>query len=295
VNQAQHIIKGWSFQNLLFEYYRYAPCPAEWMPMHCHDEYQFCLSLDCPGEYEYRRTHYWVPAASLSILHPGEMHTGRDIVDRQTDATFRMLYVSQSVMQTVIAEMEDCTTDLPFFSNPIILDTDLARRFLTFHTASASSVSRLEQDALLLTVLAESIQRYADNPPAPRPIRRERQAVRQVRDYLHDRAGENVTLDRLAQIVHLSPYYLSRVFRAEVGVSLQRYQTQVRINRSKLLLAQGMAIHQVAAQTGFVDQSHFTHQFRRTVQVTPGQYQRKTGGNSQKQRKDLQDSVDQAE
>ncbi len=45
---VQHTIKVWSFPDLLLELYRYAPGPAESLPKHCHDEYQFGLSLDFP-------------------------------------------------------------------------------------------------------------------------------------------------------------------------------------------------------------------------------------------------------
>lgn len=269
--QIQHVIKGWSFQNLLLEYYCYAPCPAEWLPIESHSDYQFCLSLDCPGQYRYQGTHHWIPTGSLSIIHPGEMHSGRDIDDRQTNATFRMLYLDPHRIQQVDEDMSDRTSDLPFFPL-IILDADLAQRFLAFHSASTGRASRLEQDARLLSVISISIARYALDPPALRPIQPERQAVRRVREYLHDRATENVSLDRLAEIAGLSSYYLSRVFRAEMGVPIQRYQTQVRIEKAKRLLTQGMAIWQVAIETGFVDQSHFTNQFRQIVKTTPGKY-----------------------
>lgn len=284
MNQAQHIVKGWSFQDILLEFYRYAPCPAEWLPKHCHDEYQFCLSIDCPGEYYYQGTYYSVPVSSLSVIHPGEMHTGRDIDDRQTPATFRMMYVSPALIEVAAADVAGRQTNLPFFTDPIILDPSLARLFLNFHRASEVMVSRLEQDSLLLTLLTQLIQRHADTTPAL-SLGRERESVSRVREYLQDYYGENVTLNRLAQIADLSPYHLSRVFLAEVGVSPHHYQTQVRIDRAKALLTRGTPIRQVAAETGFVDQSHLTRHFKRLAQVTPGKYRWQN-------RKNLQDTVD---
>ena len=50
------------------------------------------------------------------------------------------------------------------------------------------------------------------------------------------------------------------------------YLTQVRIERAKTLLTEGLPPAHVAAETGFVDQSHFTKRFKRIVGVTPGQY-----------------------
>ncbi len=124
---VQHTIKVWSFPDLLLELYRYAPGPAESLPKHCHDEYQFGLSLDFPGEYSYRGTQYSVPIGSLSVIHPGEMHSARDLDYRNTSATFRMMFASTALLQIAAAPVGGSTTSLPFFPTPIILDKNLAQ------------------------------------------------------------------------------------------------------------------------------------------------------------------------
>jgi AraC-like DNA-binding protein len=47
---------------------------------------------------------------------------------------------------------------------------------------------------------------------------------------------------------------------------------QIRINRAKALLLKGKAIAEIALETGYIDQSHFTHRFKRFVGVTPRQF-----------------------
>ena len=81
-----------------------------------------------------------------------------------------------------------------------------------------------------------------------------------------------ISLKELAELVNLSPYHFLRVFKREVGVPPHTYQLHRRITAAKHLLATEMPIGQVAAETGFVDQSHLTHRFRRSVGVTPKQY-----------------------
>ncbi|MBD1999101.1 helix-turn-helix transcriptional regulator [Leptolyngbya sp. FACHB-541] len=281
----QHTIKGWLFEDILLEFYRYAPCPPEWLPEHCHDEYQFCLSLDCPGEYYYRGTHYWVPTNSLSVIHPGEMHTGRDIEDRQTAATFRMLYISSNAATSIASDVAEKEINTPFFAEPIILNVELAQHYLEFHKATQGLTSRLEQDSLLQSLIAQLVVNHTNAAVELRLTGSERKATQRVREYLQNHYGEDVTLNRLAEIAGLSSYYLSRVFKAEVGISLKQYQSQIRINRAKILISQGISLQQVATDTGFVDQSHLTHHFKRFVQTTPGQYRLQD-------RKNLQDRTD---
>ncbi len=91
--------------------------------------------------------------------------------------------------------------------------------------------------------------------------------------YLDEHFAENVTLERLAEIAYLSPYHLNRIFSQTVGLPPHKYKIQRQVKQARSLLLQGMPLKQVAAETGFADQSHLTRQFKRLMQVTPGQYQ----------------------
>ncbi len=267
-----NIVKAWMFQDTLLEFYRYVPTQPEKLPAHCHDEYQFCLSPNYPSEYYYYKSVHFLPPWSLSVIHPGEMHsgTGRDVGNCQLPATFLMMYVKPTIIHQFAQELG--WHDIPFFRNSIIFDSAVARLFIKFHKAAQGLASRLEQDVRSQSFLEHLINNFAECNCVNKPFVEERKAVQQVRNYLHDYYPEDVSLKQLAEFVNFSPYYLSRVFKAEVGVSLPQYQTQVRINQAKLLLIQGMPIKEVAAKTGFVDQSHFTRNFKRFVQVTPGNY-----------------------
>jgi AraC-like DNA-binding protein len=98
--------------------------------------------------------------------------------------------------------------------------------------------------------------------------------VRRAQDYIDARFVEGVRLDDLARHVALSPYYLLRVFRAEVGLPPHAYLDNVRIRHAERLILAGHPLAQVAAEVGFSSQSHLTRQFKRVLGVTPGQYAR---------------------
>ncbi|NEQ23209.1 MAG: helix-turn-helix transcriptional regulator, partial [Microcoleus sp. SIO2G3] len=128
-------------------------------------------------------------------------------------------------------------------------------------------------DSRLLWTLAQLITRHADSGCKFKSIGNESQPVKRVRDYLEANYTENVTLEQLSAVANLSPFYLLRTFRKQVGLPPHGYLNQVRLVRAKSLLAQGCQIAQVAHETGFTDQSHLTRHFKRMVGVTPGQYQ----------------------
>jgi AraC-like DNA-binding protein len=70
----------------------------------------------------------------------------------------------------------------------------------------------------------------------------------------------------------LSPCHFLRVFKHQTGMPPHRYHLNLRLERGRRLLRQGCEIADVAARTGFADQSHFTRHFRRFFGVTPGRY-----------------------
>ena len=87
-------------------------------------------------------------------------------------------------------------------------------------------------------------------------------------------AEREIRLEGLAELAQLSPSYLLRTFRREIGLTPHVYQHQKRLEQAKVLLAQGEAPTQVALEVGFYDQSHLGKHFKRFVGVTPAQFAR---------------------
>jgi AraC-like DNA-binding protein len=271
----QRSVRGWSFgDGVILESYRYAPGPASEDRKHSHDQYQFCLSLNFPGEYRYRGERYPVPVGSLSVIHPGEIHASRDPFDREESATYRVMYADPDLLREAATQAEGSGTGEPFFPDPIVLDGDLTRDFLMLHLALENSAPRLEQDTRLLDLLSRLIARRAEKHRALGPSGGERRSVTLVRGYLEDNLARNVSLEELARLTNLSSYHLARAFAAEVGLPPHAYQVQARVHRARHLLLRGLPIAQAAQQTGFSDQSHLTRCFKRFVGVPPGSYVR---------------------
>jgi len=104
-------------------------------------------------------------------------------------------------------------------------------------------------------------------------------ALRQIVGYVRAHYAERITLADVAREVWLSPSYLSSVFAAEMGTNFTAYVQAVRIEKSKeLLLRTHKTIAEVAAATGFSDQSYFTKVFARAVGASPTQFRRRQVG-----------------
>lgn len=240
-------------------------------PRHWHEEFHFCLIEAGAGELRYRGATHPTPAGCLFVVHPGEVHANRAWDDQ--GCTYRNLYVPLGLLQQVAQQMAG-SRGIPFFPEPVLFDAGVFRHYLRMHRALEAPASNLERESRVLELLAHLMGRFAAERPAPQPARRERLAVRTVRQYLTDNYAENVSLRRLAEAAGLSPFHLNRVFSQELGLPPHAFQTQVRVLKAKSLLRQGWSIVQVAGTTGFADQSHLTRHFKRLVGIPPGEYVR---------------------
>jgi AraC-like DNA-binding protein len=72
-------------------------------------------------------------------------------------------------------------------------------------------------------------------------------------------------------LTELDRAYLIRTFRRTVGMPPHRYLIQIRVREAKRLIREGWPLAEVAAETGFADQSHLTRQFKSLTGLTPGQ------------------------
>ncbi|WP_226889103.1 AraC family transcriptional regulator [Nostoc sp. MG11] len=240
------------------------------LPRHFHEELELSIRQGDGWRFNYRGTMYSVPSDTLVVTQPGEAHYADSTSDQ--DCTFRGLRVGINLLQQVATEIAGRKTALPSFPMPLVHDRELNTQIVQVHQALEQSISGLEQQTLILDLLAQLILRCAENPPCQARLGEECQPVKRVRAYLEDHYDQEISLEQLSQIANLSPFHLNRSFRKNFGMPPHAYQIQVRILQAKRLLRKEWSINKVAAETGFASQSHFGSHFKRLVCVTPRQY-----------------------
>ena len=96
--------------------------------------------------------------------------------------------------------------------------------------------------------------------------------VEQVSAYIDKHMEESITLDRLAEHVHMSKYYFLRRFKEMTGVTVHTFLTDKRLIRACQGLREGKNITQVWQSCGFADYSSFLRNFKAAYGVAPGRY-----------------------
>lgn len=106
-------------------------------------------------------------------------------------------------------------------------------------------------------------------------VRAHREWCYRARAYLAQRFREEVSLDEMARHVHCSPYHLCRVFRADTGMSLHRFQVRLRLRAALSRMSEARSdLTMLALDLGFSNHSHFTRWFRREFGVSPSEARR---------------------
>lgn len=93
-----------------------------------------------------------------------------------------------------------------------------------------------------------------------------------VRDYVHDNLDMPLKVDSLATVASMSRSEFSRRFKQTAGQSPHQWVMHARVEQAKHLLSDGASFANVAHDTGFSDQAHFSRCFRQVTELTPGQW-----------------------
>lgn len=96
--------------------------------------------------------------------------------------------------------------------------------------------------------------------------------LRDIARILRDDPADGRTLTELGAAVGAASRTLSRLFRAETGMSFPQWRTQLRLHHALTLLASGGSVTAVAAACGYSGPSAFIQSFRHAFGTTPGSY-----------------------
>ena len=237
---------------------------------HMHDFYAVSLNDRGRGAFDCRGELRDAAPGTCNLVAPGELHTGH--ATSGDGWIYRNLYIELPLMAKLLRSLDWQGPLDVAFKLPLVRDGVLAARLEQALASLIESSSLLQNESLLMSVVARLITDQFRSGHALRDPGREHGAVRRVRDWLDAHFEQNVSVHTLAGVAGLSPYYLVRAFHRHVGIPPHKYQTVVRVNQARRLLASGTAISDVANRTGFCDQSHLNRCFKRVLGVTPGKY-----------------------
>jgi len=245
----------------------------ERQPCSPHVHEGFSIAVVQQGTQRFQRdgaSHLANPGQVL-LVNADQLHDGESANPLQ-HCRYHALYPQPELLLPVVEDLCGPGAGLPWFA-PVVDDPQLAQLLAQLFQPADPKSDLLTLEVRFLHYMALLIQRHSLNASGFKPLSNAPDKVSTVRDYLDAHCCEAVSLNTLSQLVDLNPSYLTRLFVRHTGIPPQHYQLMRRIERAQALIRHRQPLIDVAIQTGFNDQAHFSRHFKRFTGLTPGRYQ----------------------
>lgn len=251
---------------------RFSSYDSRTFPKHTHDSYSIGLVEKGESVFYYRGTYHRIGSGQIALIPPGEVHSCNP--ETGSGWRYRMFHLDSLWLHRLAEEIAGRKDVRPVFHGPVAEDAIVSRRLLQLFALlqQGGDISIAEKESAMFAAFSSLLIRLGkchsltvEQPEQP-------SAVLNAEDYIRANLKSQISLETLAGLAGLSPYYFLRVFKAVKGLPPHTFQTQLRIDLAKKLLSRGEDIADVAYHTGFSDQCHFSRKFRQFTGATPRQY-----------------------
>jgi AraC family transcriptional regulator len=207
-----------------------------------------------------RIAHYERPVGSLTI-NPAGYDFAAD-----ADEDVEILVVAVDPGRMALAAAEGALPEAQLIER---LDGEDPALFALARTLAFENVHNYPSGALSWNETASSfVDGLVAGHTAAMPARSRgslgKDQLRRLRDYVVANLDEPIGVEALADIAGRSPFHFTRVFTRSVGMTPHRYVVHLRLQHALDLVREGRSgLAEIAARTGFADQSHLSRWVRR--------------------------------
>ena len=242
--------------------------------MHAHEDFVEII-LICSGSSEYliHDKKYFIQTGDLLIYNAGVVHdeiSGPDIEIGSYCVAIGGLRMPG--LQPNMLIPSDAGYVFPSgksFGDLRILFEMMFRNLASEEPRAEAFCSSL-MHALLVKVLAVTEGKDASKE---KPVDEPHVLGRRIKEYIDKHYMEPITLQSMGEALHISPYYLSHVFKQMSGYSPVQYLLRRRIGEAQtLLITTDLSITRIAEMVGYDTQSYFNLQFTKNVGMPPNKF-----------------------
>ncbi len=146
--------------------------------------------------------------------------------------------------------------------------TILIHQILSIHNELSFIEERDYLVSALLIQLYKSYFNHAD-------VTSDSSRINAIKEWIRANMSSTLTVEEIAENVHLNPDYLTRLFKQCTGMTTLQYLNHVKIEVATLLLIRTeMPVKQVAFNAYFNDPKVFMRRFKSTIGLSPGEYRK---------------------
>lgn len=237
-------------------------------PNHFHEYYVIGFIEKGRRFLSCKNKEYTIAPGDLLLFNPRDNHTCEQMDGKTLD--YRCINIQPEIMSKAVFEITG-KEYLPYFTPQVVFRSELVSVLGELHQIVMEEETDFRKEEIFFFFLEQLIDEYTEQA-MPTENAGQTMEARAICEFLENHYMENITLGDLCKLTGLSQYYLLRSFTKQKGISPYSYLETIRIDKAKKMLEQGILPIDVALQTGFNDQSHFSNFFKKFIGLTPKQY-----------------------
>lgn len=215
---------------------------------------------------------YPVRRGMLLCAKPGQVRHS----DFPVRCNFFHIYLSENIDRDILSVLDSMPT-CTYLENDERLEELIGifnKLGACFVSSSDNAIDTVRINTLFFDILYRCL-RVCEESGVRSDLQNINWIVRETYEYIRQHYSSDCSLNALAEAVNISPNHLQAVFTKNVGITPSKYVTAMRVEKSKKLLMSGeKSLLEIALETGFCSQSHFTKVFKEQTGKTPSLYQK---------------------
>lgn len=264
-------------ESLDFElYYYHDTKPLPRTGLHTHKYYEFYFFLEGHAEAQVQHEHYMLRYGDILIVPPSITH---GIFVHDFDIPYRRfdLWITKSAFDALLRQGEDLgyAVNMALTESRHVIHTDritfnsiLSKLFYIIEEHKSARFGRELQLKFSVAELLLTVNRLAFEQFNNKKITQD-VLYQNICDYIERNIDEDLSLDSIANHFFLSKFYISHVFKDNIGISLHKYVSKKRLQLCHDAILSGESMSQACNNYGFDDYSNFYRAFKKEFGISP--------------------------
>ena len=258
--------KIFTHEKLPFVHLRYSNSNMHYKK-HFHEEFSLGVNKKGISQYFNSDKEYVLKENCLSIMNPNEVHACN--ASSEVLNEYYIMHLNNqwcTSIQKLINDEVKSFVDIP---THLLEDEAFYKEYISLCDYLYTDEPIADKEDALITFFMKFFAQFLDESP----LKIVDKKFEKIVNFLERHYKENISLEELSQEFNLNEFYIIRLFKSQMNLTPRAYLLNVKINKSKELLQQGLSIVDTALECGFFDQSHFHKNFLKIVATTPKEYQ----------------------